>query len=103
MAEAGLSSREGMALVDDLFAWTVWVCSQEPGNVWFAALDAQVYCLLRRRGFPFVAIGRKVDYLGSPTLPVMLPIDVCRRWMRRRRPRQYTRYFQETGQWVGVG
>lgn len=91
--QAGMRISREMEVVDSILAQTVIQCSQERGNVWFASIDTHALTVLRRRGFPFMAIGEAVDYLGSPTVPVMLAVDHCRDVMQRSSMDRYHRYF----------
>ena len=95
--KAKLSIRQGMAVTDALIAHCVRLTSRERGNIWVASIDIHVLELLRRRGFRFFPIGETADYLGSPTTPVMLPIDTCLEELRPRHPERYALYFEAAG------
>ncbi|MFI5304447.1 MAG: hypothetical protein ACHQYP_06585 [Nitrospiria bacterium] len=93
--KAGILGRQKLAIVDELIAQMVYVCSQENGNIWVASIDVDVLMLLRSRGFHFSPIGKtNGDYLGSPTTPVILSIDQCRNDIRDLNTERYIKYFK---------
>jgi hypothetical protein len=93
--KSGISRSRGLALMEELLACTVYTCSQEKNNIWFSTIDTHVLYLLRSRGLRFSPIGETdMNYLGSPTVPVCLPIDECRDYMREFNYNRYLKYFR---------
>jgi len=99
--KSGILRSRGIALMEELLACTVYTCSQEKNNIWFSTIDTHVLYLLRSRGLRFSPIGKTdMNYLGSPTVPVCLPIDECRNYMREFNYIRYLRYFRPVGETV---
>jgi hypothetical protein len=93
--KSGISRARSLALMEELLACTVYTCSQEKNNIWFSTIDTHVLYLLRSRGLRFSPIGETdMNYLGSPTVPVCLPIDECRDYMREFNYNRYLKYFR---------
>lgn len=99
--KSGISRTRSLALMEELLACTVYTCSRDTNNIWFSTIDVHVLYLLRSRGLRFTPVGETNDnYLGSPTVPVCLPIDECRDYMRDCNYSRYLKYFKPVDEMV---
>lgn len=63
--------------------------TRDPDSFGVASLDVTTLRILRMRGMQVKVIGQARDYLGSPTVPVVLCADACLEDLRHQRPEQY--------------
>ena len=89
----GVTEAVAHRAVDEVLASLVAHCGRHLDNVAFASIDVAVLELLRRKGFPFLALGEPVPYLGSPTVPVVIQLGVCAQQMAARNRVAYAQYF----------
>lgn len=89
----GVTESVAHRAVDEVLASLVAHCGQHLDNVAFASIDVAVLGLLRRKGFPFLALGEPVQYLGSPTVPVVIQLGVCAQQMAERNRAAFEQYF----------
>src|ERR1700693_384250 len=93
--KSGISRGRSIAIMEELLASTVYTCSRENNNIWFSTIDIHVLKLLRSRGLRFSPVGEtNMDFLGSPTGAVCLPIDEGRSYMREFNFNRYLKYFR---------
>ncbi len=89
LAAAGLRKGTSLKITDLLLKHMFASIAAEADNLTVAALDVTTLRILKMRGIHFRVIDRPRDYLGSPTVPVLLPVDLCFAEMRRTHPARY--------------
>ena len=62
-------------LLKELMANAIEPVCQHPYNVAFAECDAKLLRIMRLMGIKAEVIGESIDYLGSETIPVLLPYE----------------------------
>lgn len=82
-------------IIDCLLAGLFQIVSGARHNLIAAAIDIDVREILKSRGIFLKKVGPvKEDYLGSPTVATILPIDVCREEMLLANPGFYRSCFE---------
>lgn len=92
--KAGMKTSMSLKVVDCLLREMFRAVARESGNVGVASLDVNTFRILGMRGIKFQKISEKESsYLGSPTIPVILPVDICRLQMFENKPDLHFFYF----------